>query len=114
MCHPLALRLPWTLPGKRPSRGTFIARGSYSGDSFVGATCMFLVGLHAAPTELWFFGFAGYKHDAPAALKTKTASQHACFFETKIAAASVRRRADDDVIKQFDLQQLGRFRQPPR
>src|SRR6266404_968487 len=41
-------------------------------------------------------------------------SQHACFLETEIAGVPFRWRADDDVIKQFDLQQFGGFSQTSR
>ena len=41
-------------------------------------------------------------------------SQHACLLETEIAGASFGRRADDDVIEQFDLQKLGGFGQASR
>src|SRR5690242_2420840 len=44
----------------------------------------------------------------------KPSSQHACLFETEIARASFRRCADDDVIKQFDLQQFRGFGKTPR
>ena len=36
-------------------------------------------------------------------------SEHACFLEAEVRRATFSRRADDDVIKQFDLQQFSRF-----
>ena len=41
-------------------------------------------------------------------------SQYSRLLETEISGASFRRRADDDVIEQFDLQKLSRFGQTSR
>src|SRR4029077_13981867 len=42
------------------------------------------------------------------------ALEHARLLETEIARIVFRRRADDDMIEQLDLQKLGRFGQPTR
>ena len=41
-------------------------------------------------------------------------SQHACLFEAEIAGVPLRRRANDDVVEQFDLQQFRGFGQTSR